>query len=111
MPAKLIWHSDSWPANPTSGTSDRPMMATATIFCRPTASGPDVICAATTPAATNRPAVATDPSHGGRGIVSRVVRVLWPRKRLCGNASSTTNSRMTGMANRNWASSTLSVGR
>ena len=111
MPAKLIWHKESWPAKPTSGTSDSPMMATATIFCRATASGPEAIWAATAPAATNSAAVASEPVHGGRGIDSRVARVLCPRRRPCGRTSSTTNSRITGMAKRNCDSSTPSVGR
>jgi hypothetical protein len=77
------------------------------------ASGSDTIWAVTTPATTNAAAVTSDPSHGGRGMTSRAVRicVARPRSRLCGSTSSTTNSRAAGMANRNWASSTLSVGK
>ncbi len=81
IPAKLIWHSESWPAKPTSGTSDRAMMATATIFWSPTASGSDAMLAATSPAATNSAAVASAPGQAGRGTTSRDVRVLWPRRR------------------------------
>jgi hypothetical protein len=111
MPAKLIWQSDSWPANPTSGTSDRPTIATATIFWTATASGADTTCAAIATAATNAAAVAKAPDQAGRGITSREVRVLWPRRRLSDRANSTTNSRSTGMAKRNCAISTVSVGR
>ncbi len=111
MPAKLIWHSEICPAKPTRGTSDRPMMATARIRWTEMASGCDTICAATTPAMTTPSATMPAPPQAGRGMISRMPPVEWPRRRLCGSTSSTTNSRMTGMAKRNCDSSTLSVGR
>ena len=72
MPAKLIWHSDTWPAKPVSGTSDSAMSAMPKIFDARSASASLRMLASTRPVPIDgRGGQRRAPRQDGTGMSSR----------------------------------------
>ena len=101
MAAKLIWHSDTCPPKPVSGTSDSAIRAMPKILDARSVSASLRMLASTRATPTIAAAVTAALRRDVNGMSSREVAAECVRSWGFGSTSSTTKSTTTGITNRN----------